>query len=200
MRVEDHSTLHQLIEGYTRHSEDLQKDKEQQIWQAFGTTGAVLITDMSGFSAITKQHGIVYYLSLIMHMQQIVEDCIRHYDGILIKYVADDAFVLFPDSASALLAVRDIFTRLQALNDELTDCHDIKLAIGIAYGELLNFNNQEIFGDPVNEASKLGEDTASAWEILLTEKAYQNLPAELQQAKDQQDITIGKVTYPTYFL
>ena len=133
-------------------------------------------------------------------MQQIVEDCIARYRGTLIKYVADDAFVLFPDTASALQATRDIFKDLETLNKELTDCHDIRIATGIAYGQLLNFNDKEIFGDPVNEASKLGEDTARPWEILLTEQAFLNLPGDLQQAKDRRDITIGQVTYPTYFL
>ena len=69
MRVNDHASLARLIAGYTRHPAQHRQTSEQAVWEAFGTTGAVLITDMSGFSAITRQHGIVYYLSLIMHMQ-----------------------------------------------------------------------------------------------------------------------------------
>ena len=36
-------------------------DVEARIWERFSATRAVVITDMSGFSRITKKHGIVHF-------------------------------------------------------------------------------------------------------------------------------------------
>ena len=41
--------------------------------------------------------------------------------------------------------------------------------IGLGYGPKLRIGDQEVFGREVNAASKLGEDIAKAWEILVTD-------------------------------
>ncbi len=198
MRVNDHSPLAELLQQH--HLSHGCQESAQAVWQAYGTTAAVLITDMSRFSAITKEKGIVYYLTLIQRMQDIVEAVTTQFNGTLIKYVADDAFVLFADSASALNALREIRQRLKQDNQQFPQHHDIEIAAGIAFGELLNFHDREIFGDPVNEASKLGEDTAAAWEILLTEAAYHNLPADMRVHEKMCDHAFGKLTIRTYYM
>ncbi|UXD88419.1 adenylate/guanylate cyclase domain-containing protein [Thalassolituus hydrocarboniclasticus] len=198
MRVNDHSPLAELLQQH--HLNHNCPDSAQAVWQTYGTTAAVLITDMSRFSAITKEKGIVYYLALIQRMQDIVEAVTQKFNGTLIKYVADDAFVLFADSASALNALREIRGLLHQDNQQFPHHHNIEIAAGIAFGELLNFHDREIFGDPVNEASKLGEDTAAAWEILLTESAYLNLPAEMREYDKVCDHTFGDLSIRTYYL
>jgi adenylate cyclase len=40
--------------------------------------------------------------------------------------------------------------------------------IGIGYGRVLRIGDHDVFGAEVNAAAKLGEDTAQAWEILVT--------------------------------
>ena len=42
------------------------------------------------------------------------------------------------------------------------------LCIGLGYGDMLRIGDADVFGAEVNAASKLGEDTAEAWEILVT--------------------------------
>lgn len=44
------------------------------------------------------------------------------------------------------------------------------LCIGLGYGKMLRIGDNDIFGAEVNAASKLGEDIADAWEILVTEQ------------------------------
>ncbi len=43
------------------------------------------------------------------------------------------------------------------------------LCIGLGYGRVLHIGDQDVFGQEVNAASKLGEDTAKANEILVTD-------------------------------
>jgi class 3 adenylate cyclase len=51
------------------------------------------------------------------------------------------------------------------------DAEQIWLAIGIAHGRILDLGGADIFGDAVNIASKLGEDTANEGDILVTADA-----------------------------
>ena len=44
----------------------------------------------------------------------------------------------------------------------------ILLCIGLGFGTMLRIGDADVFGAEVNAASKLGEDTAEAWEILVT--------------------------------
>lgn len=50
----------------------------------------------------------------------------------------------------------------------------IKLCSGIGYGELLRIEENDVWGDEVNIASKLGEDLAKESEIYLSEAAKNN--------------------------
>ena len=43
------------------------------------------------------------------------------------------------------------------------------LCVGIGYGRVLRIGDRDVFGQEVNAASKLGEDLATAGEILVTE-------------------------------
>jgi class 3 adenylate cyclase len=58
------------------------------------------------------------------------------------------------------------------------DEFDIRVSVGIDYGDILLIGGPDYFGDPVNCASKLGEDTAEAGEILVTQRAFDRVPAD----------------------
>jgi class 3 adenylate cyclase len=47
----------------------------------------------------------------------------------------------------------------------------VYLSVGIDYGRVLLIGDIDFFGDPVNTASKLGEDLAVKAETLVTERA-----------------------------
>ena len=46
--------------------------------------------------------------------------------------------------------------------------------MGIGYGEMLRVGDLDVWGREVNAASKLGEDTAKAGDILLTRAAVES--------------------------
>jgi class 3 adenylate cyclase len=53
-------------------------------------------------------------------------------------------------------------------NRDRDDAEKILLCVGLGCGRMLRIGDHDVFGAEVNAAAKLGEDTAKAWEILVT--------------------------------
>jgi class 3 adenylate cyclase len=169
--------IDQLLTDYiNRKTGKARRSIESKIWRNFGIKGAVFILDMAEFSLKTKTHGIVYYLSLIKKMQQTVEPILRNRSGQLVKFEADNVFAFFNTSEDALQAGIDIKVAIDAVNKKNPEGLEIFISIGIDYGEFLFLeDDHDFFGDPVNIASKLGEDIAEKGDILMTENAYNEI-------------------------
>jgi class 3 adenylate cyclase len=148
-------------------------DIEKDLWEMFGQSAAVLVTDMSHFSKVTQQHGIIYYLAMIKRMQDVVALSVAKHHGHIIKFIADNSFSIFNSVDAALSCILEINHKMKSENSKTPDIWDIEICSGVDHGKILNINFSDIFGDPVNVASKLGEDTASPWEVLVTERAKQ---------------------------
>lgn len=161
------SLLHEIVQFPERKAE-----VEARILRIFSVPKAVLVLDLSGFSRTTRQHGIVSFLLLIYQARLVCEPCIREYRGILVKAEADNLYCLFDRAADALAAAREMLQRLETANTVLPDERRIYASIGIGFGETLYVGQEDLFGDEVNLASKLGEDIAEADEILLTTAAF----------------------------
>jgi class 3 adenylate cyclase len=147
----------------------------RNIEDTFGQRKAVLTLDMSGFSRMTQQSGIIPFLLMIHQMQLICRPCIQEHGGTVIKGEADNLFCLFDTVADAVKAGQEIITRLNSVNMILPADRQLYVAIGIGYGNILNIGNEDIFGDEMNLACKLGEDIAEKGEILLTTAARAEL-------------------------
>lgn len=166
-----------LNEYINQNNEETRKVIENQIWDNYGREGAIFILDMADFSLKTKTHGIVYYLSLIKKMQQTVEPIIKNRSGHLVKFEADNVFAFFNSAENALQAGIDMKVAFEAANTKNPDDFDIFISIGIDYGNFLYLEDEhDFFGDPINIASKLGEDLAGKGDILMTDHAYHLLP------------------------
>jgi adenylate cyclase len=143
----------------------------QDIWRRFGQTQAVLILDMAEFSHLSHCQGILEALSCIQDMNALVEPEILAQQGRLIKFEADNAFAVFPEVAAAVQAALNIFAAVAAAG--------IGVSIGIGYGDILviedPIGHDDFYGDQVNLASKLGEDTARSGELMITDAAYAQL-------------------------
>lgn len=161
------------LKNFSISNSQLEKeDIEKQIWKLYGRSGTVLILDMSGFSRTTVSNGLIFYLSMVQKMQQMVGPVLSK-EGRLVKYDADNAFSFFSSVNSAIDSAIEINRVLQAYNNENSEEMDIEVSIGIDHGDFLYFSEaNEFFGSPVNFACKLGEDIANAGEILVTENAW----------------------------
>jgi len=94
---------------------------------------------------------------------------VAQHRGVLIKSEADNLMARFDhpnDAVSCALAIQ----RAHAdRNSALTEDERFTLSIGIDHGSYLVLED-DAFGDAVNIAYKVGEDLASAEEILLTDR------------------------------
>jgi class 3 adenylate cyclase len=171
---------------------------EESLWGEYGAEYAVFVLDMSGFSLLTRKYGIVHYLSMVRRMQLTTEPIVKSYGGSMIKYEADNCFAIFPDSLSAVNAAIAMQHAFNAANILTSDDLDIHIACGIDYGKILIIGHEDCFGDPVNRASKMGEDLAAAGEILITKEAMQMIPVEAGIKSREISVSISGITVPAY--
>ena len=171
---------------------------EKVLWSEFGAEYAVFMLDMSGFSLLTRKHGVVHYLSMVRRMQLTTEPVIKSYGGIMIKYEADNCLAIFPDPLSAVNAGIAMQHAFRASNLLTSDDLDIHISCGIDYGKILLIGHEDCFGDPVNRASKIGEDLAAAGEILITKEAMDLIPAASRIKAHEMKISISGVLIRAY--
>jgi adenylate cyclase len=139
---------------------------ETQIEETFVGDRAILVLDMSGFARETQAHGIVEFLLKIRRLRRIADPAVADHRGDVVKAEADNLFCIFPGVGEALAAARGVLS-------ELPD--DVYASVGIGYGPMLLVGDDDMLGNEVNLASKLGEDIADRGEILLTEAARAEL-------------------------
>ncbi len=168
--------LWELIAERARPGVDL-KALDQRIWDLFGETWAVMFTDLSGFSRQVEKFGILHFLQVILEHKEMLSPIIRKHDGILIKIEADSLIVIFRRTACAVRCAVEMQHALKQFNLNRPPETEVLLCVGIGYGEMLRVGDIDVWGREVNAASKLGEDTAKAGEILLTKSAVESAGA-----------------------
>jgi len=142
---------------------------DARLWNLFGETWAVMFTDLSGFSRNVAEFGIIHFLQVIYESQRLFVPCLDQHDGILLKIEGDSMLVIFRTPQNALSCAVDMQRVAKQYNTDKPPAEQVLLCVGIGYGKMLRIGDQDVFGAEVNAASKLGEDTARAWEILVTD-------------------------------
>src|SRR6266496_6622648 len=189
----------ELLLNFSQAEEINERHKiEDLLWGEYGAEYAVFVLDMSGFSMLTRKYGIVHYLSMVRRMQLTTEPIVKSYSGSMIKYEADNCFAIFPDPLSAVNAAIAMQHAFTAANLLTSDDLDIHIAVGIDYGKILIIGHKDCFGDPVNRASKMGEDLAAAGEILITKEAMEIIPSEAGIKAREMNVSISGIVIPAY--
>jgi adenylate cyclase len=142
---------------------------DARIWDIFGESWAVMYTDLSGFSRLAAEYGIIHFLQNILESQRIFEPCIDNHDGVLVKVEGDSMLILFRQPTKAIQCALDMQDCARDYNTGKAPEDQILLCVGIGYGRILTIGDQDVFGAEVNAACKLGEDRADSWEILVTD-------------------------------
>ncbi len=191
--------FYELLLNFSQSEEAEERHKiEKTLWNEYGAEYAVFVLDMSGFSLLTRKYGIVHYLSMVRRMQLTTEPIVKAYRGSMIKYEADNCFAVFPDPLSAVNAAIAMQQAFSAANLLTPDDLDIHIACGIDYGKILVVGHEDCFGDPVNRASKMGEDLACSGEILVSKEAMEMIPAEAGIRAREMSLSISGITIPAY--
>jgi adenylate cyclase len=144
---------------------------DERIWDLFGDEAAVMFTDLAGFSRRVAEFGIIHFLQIIHEQNTLLLPVIAEHDGILIKGEADSFLIVFKRAAAALRCAIAMQRACQDLNRRRRPEEQVLLCVGLGHGRILRVGDTDVYGREVNAASKLGEDTAGADEILLTEAA-----------------------------
>ncbi len=150
---------------------------DQRIWDLFGEEWAVMFTDLSGFSSGVASFGIIHFLQIIQESQRLLIPCIDGFDGILLKMDGDSMMVIFRNVTKAIECALSMQKTCTIYNVEKEEAEQIRLCIGLGFGQLLRIGDRDAYGSEVNAAAKLGEDIAKAREILVTDSVREALKA-----------------------
>ena len=201
MTTKPSQKFQELLLNFSQSEEiEARKKIEEALWADYGAEYAVFVLDMSGFSMLTRKYGIVHYLSMVRRMQLTTEPIVKSYGGIMIKYEADNCFAVFPDPLSAVNAAIAMQHAFTAENLLTSDDLDIHISCGIDYGKILIIGHEDCFGEPVNRASKIGEDLAAAGEIFVTKEAMEMIPPEAGIKSREMNVSISGIVIPAYII
>jgi adenylate cyclase len=156
-----------LIEERTKPGADKARI-DRRLWDLFGEDWAVMFTDLSGFSRRVAEFGIIHFLQVIHEHKRLLLPNVAAYDGILLKIEADSFMVIFKRPESALACAIEMQHACQRHSRPLAPEEKVLLCVGIGFGRILRIGDTDVYGQEVNAAAKLGEDTARSNEILVT--------------------------------
>lgn len=159
--------LKKLIEARLQPNSD-KEFIDQKIWDLFGEDWCIMFTDLSGFSKTTTKFGIIHFLQTIYQSEIILEPIIEKYDGFLLKTEGDSMLIIFRNLDKALASAIEMNNSLREYNKTKEEEEQVLLCVGLGFGKILRIGDDDVFGEEVNLASKLGEDKAKAYEILVT--------------------------------
>lgn len=159
---------------------------DERIWDLFGEEWCVMFTDLSGFSRGVAKFGIIHFLQTIQESERLLIPVIEDHDGILLKVEGDSFLVIFRNVTKGVQGAIAMQRTLKKYNVDKPDEEKVLLCVGLGFGKMLRIGDTDVFGAEVNAASKLGEDTAKAWEILVTEGVK-------TRCKDIEDITFTEL-------
>jgi adenylate cyclase len=161
---------------------------DERIWDLFGETWCIMFTDLSGFSRGVEKFGIIHFLQTIHESERLLIPVIDEHDGILLKVEGDSFLVIFKKVTKAINAAMKMQRLLKKYNMDKSDEEKVLLCVGLGFGHVLKIGDSDVYGAEVNAASKLGEDTANAWEILVTE-----IVKEMLEKEQHEDISFEKL-------
>ena len=154
---------------------------EEEFRAKYVANEAILCLDMTGFTEAAIQYGELFSMMRIYDVQKVCGPVFKKFGAKLTRAFADDLTGIFDSAKNALDASLEIHRRIRVFNDsDLASAHPAECCIGIGYGDVFAIGPNLAMGDEMNRASKLGEDTARAYEILITENTY-------EEVKDRQD-------------
>ena len=127
----------------------------------------VMMVDSSGFSRKTHAYGIIQFLAVMTHCYDRIIPRLEARGGICLSRNADNIFAMFEKPDDAVRAAIDMQQWLQKRNLGKSDAEQYSVCIGINSGTVVRLADN-VYGDMVNIAAKVGEDLAAKDQILVT--------------------------------
>jgi adenylate cyclase len=166
--------LQELLTQYNEHPER-RPQIVAEIGERFRRPVAILVLDSCGFTRTVRAMGIIHFLALLERLERLARPIIERSGGRLLKREADNIFAVFPDVPAAMGCAEQILDYVAMANEILPSDDEIDVSLGIGYGDALLIGEDDLYGDEMNLACKLGEDLANGHELLLTTAAHETL-------------------------
>ena len=170
-----------------------QEAARSKIWDKYGVDGAVFISDMASFSSTSRRVGVCHFLKLIHRARQIIAPIVAANNGTLLKCDADNCYAFFERTDDAIQTSFDVNAALFKSNENYGMEEQIFVSVGIDYGRVLLIDSVDYYGDPVNTASKLGEDLAIKAETLVTRRAIESSKFVIPERAERMTARISEI-------
>jgi len=179
-QIEKNDFIESLFKNLLSRRASIKSDEKRAtfdkgLWHFFWREMCVVFTDLSGFTEQTRQFGILHFMQKISQSESIILPIVQKFNGSVVKKEGDSLLLTFNDVEDAIIALVNTQKSLQEFNGKVEDSQKILLWLWIGHGKILKIGDSDVFGDEVNLASKLGEDTAGPWEILITSSVFGRL-------------------------
>jgi class 3 adenylate cyclase len=114
-----------------------------------GTQPAVAFLDLSGFTALTEEHGDAIAADVALRLGELASEAVLPCDGRVVKLLGDGVLMRFPSIVAAVETSLDLLDRLEA--SDLPAGH-----VGVTEGPIIG-RDGDIFGRTVNLASRISD-------------------------------------------
>ena len=135
-----------------------------------------MFTDLSGFSRRVAEFGIIHFLQIIHESSGCSSRSSKRTTASCSRSRATASSSSSATAQGGRVRDRDA-ARLRAAQRAARARGAILLCVGLGFGRVLRIGDHDVFGAEVNAASKLGEDIARPWEILVTGSVKQAVEA-----------------------
>lgn len=158
---------------------------------------AILVSDSSGFSRRTQEHGILQFLAVMTRCYDRLIPLLEKEGGLCLSHNADNILAVFDDAPAAARAAEKMHGWLRRYNRGRKDAERFHICIGLHWGSVIRLKDN-VFGDAVNIAAKVGEDKAGKDETLATGEFLARLNG--MKARRLPPATVGSRTIELYRL
>jgi adenylate cyclase len=138
--------------------------------------------DIAGYTALTDSHGERAAADLVDEFNGLIRSAVRMH-GTVQELSGDNAFIVFPDPASALRAITMLFGSVAGVR------HFPLLRIGLHHGQAL-WRSGRYFGSTINIAARTAAQ-ARGGEILCTQTVVEHVGAPEQAGYSV--VPVGKI-------
>ena len=128
-----------------------------------GPSGAIVFTDIVGFTQLTDLEGDDLAVELLEHQDQVVREALPP-SGRVVKELGDGLLLWFDDAASAILTCLALQRRFE---EDSAQGVPLWVRIGVHWGCPVH-RGDDIIGRDVNLASRIA-DLAGSGEVLCSE-------------------------------
>lgn len=169
--------------GMSAYAEGQEFDEDEDI-EVFQDC-ALMVSDLSGFTKLIKNHGEIYLASVIIRCRQLALPTINNLDPLSVSYEADNLIVVFEDILEALeatLTIQHIIMEYRASFPEGKKDSAPKLGgLGLHSGICSKHRmRHKLYGNTFMEGYHLGEEVADK-SLEISQSVYDNIPEEVQR-------------------